>query len=205
MAASKLTKTIGLLYRMQRTDVERLYRQLLEIRKVTYATALRQMAREHGCGGTPNAPRREDLAELKRMSREDAKSISATWNRDVARQIEALYEANPRGNRQYYFSNLERWNAERNRWKLPQIALVTDTTTTEYARQRFREMNYPGGEKFIFTGPPPTCPDCMERFAAGIVGEAYTRRYSCPRHIGCPHTYVALNPPQIPCNELWLG
>lgn len=202
---TRLTRTIALLYRMESADTETLYNQLLEARKRAWKTALELSARIHGCRQVPNAPRREDLDELKRMSREDAESITQTWNRDVIRQIEKLYEANIRGNRQYYFSNLERWNAQRNTWKLPQIALVTETTTAEYARERFRKMNYPGGQKYVFDGAPPTCKDCVRRFAAGVVDASYIRRFPTPRHINCPHTWRVLRPPRLRCDQIWLG
>lgn len=205
MPSTALTKVISLLYRYADADRDGLYERLLTARKRAWDSALRREAQEHGCPGAAQAPRREDLEELKRMSREDADSIAATFNRDVTSEVERLYEANPRGNRRYYTSNLERWNTARNQWKLPQIALVTDTSTTEYARARFREMNYPSDMRYVFDGAPPTCPDCTERYAAGIVNEAYTRRFPCPRHPGCPHQWVALDKPKIDCSEMWRG
>lgn len=202
---SKLTQTIALLYRMHDADQRKLADELLTMRKKAWATALRAEARKHGCNKTPNAPRREDLDELKRMCAEDAKSIVATWNRDVTRQIERIYEENRKSNRRTYFKRLEAWDQARRAWKLPQIALVTETTTAEYARERFRKQNYLGGQKYVFAGPPPTCEDCSRRFGAGIVTEAYIRKYPCPRHIGCPHTWEVVKVPKIKCADLWLG
>jgi hypothetical protein len=205
MASTPLTQVISLLYRYADDDRDTLQERLLSARKTAWESALRREAQAHGCPGVPNAPRFDDLSELKRMSREDADSIAATFNRDVEREVERLYETNPRGNRNYYTSNLERWNTARNQWKLPQVALVTDTTTTEYARQRFREMNYPSDTRYVFDGAPPTCPDCTERYAAGIVDETYTRRFPCPRHPGCPHQWVALKTPKLDCADMWRG
>lgn len=202
---SRLTQIIGLLY--QRTDAERvqLERQLLEHRKRVWATALRAEAARHGCNKAPRAPSGSDLAELRRMSREDAESIARTWNRDVERQLEKLYAANPRGNRNYYARGMEAWAAEREAYKGPQIAIVTETTTAEYARQRFQEANYSGKERYRFEGPPPTCRECATLFAAGTVAETFIRRHPCPVHLGCPHRWVAVKLPKIPCNEMWLG
>lgn len=202
---SRLTDVIALFYRMTPDDERALAAQLLESRKQVWQTALRAEARKYNCNQVPNAPRREDLAELKRMSDEDAESITATWNRDAQRQVEKLYADNPRGNRFYYARRMEQWANERSRWKLPQIAVTTETQTAEYAKQRFNAMNLDGAQKYVFSGPPTTCEDCTRRFAAGVVDRAYTRRYPCPRHPGCPHTWEVLNKPRLRCEELWLG
>lgn len=202
---SRLTQVISLFYVMQPEDVRALDAQLLEARKRAWTAALRSEAARHGCNKAPSAPSGQDLAELKAQSADDAKSIAETYNKDVERQIEALYAENPRGNRTFYASRMEQWVAERNRWKQPQIGVTTDTTATEYARTRFRAMNYDGAVKYKFDGPATTCRDCTMRFAAGLVDEAYTRRYPCPRHVGCPHTWTVVRVPKIPCDELWLG
>lgn len=205
MPETRLTRTIALLYRMTDSDVRQLEQEILDARKAAWLSAMRAEAMAAGCNRVPNAPRREDLAELKRMSKEDAKSIAATWNRDVTRQIEQLFERNRRGNRRYYFKNLEAWDAARREWKLPQIAIVTDTTTREYAKDRFRKMNYEGGLRYVFSGGVAVCRDCASRYAAGVVDESYVRRYPCPRHIGCPHTWQVVNRPRVGCDQLWLG
>lgn len=202
---SRLTDTIALLYRMHDADVRALEDQLLEARKRAWATALRQEAAAHGCAKVPNAPRRDDLAELRRQSRDDARSIARTYNAEVTREIERIYADNPRANRNVYFSRLERWAAERDAWKRQQIALVADTTAAEYAREQFRRYNYTGEEQYVFAGPPPTCEDCASRFAAGIVGRTYIERYPAPRHIGCPHSWTPVRRPRLDCRDIWLG
>lgn len=202
---SRLTQIISLFYTMRADDTARLEAELLEARKRAWATALRNEARAFGCGQTPQPPSLRDLDELKTMSREDAASITATYNRDAQKAVEALYAENRRGNRYYYARRMELWANERQTWKGPQIAVTTDTQTSEYARRRFREMNLDGRERYVFSGPAPTCRDCSRRFAAGIVDAAYVRRYPCPRHPGCPHTWRVVNPPKLDCADLWLG
>lgn len=202
---TRLLQTIALLYRMASADVTALTDSLLERRKADWITVLSEEARRHGCNQRGQAPRLQDLAELRAMSTEDARSIADTWNRDLERQLVKLFDANPRGNRNYYFSNLERWAAERDRWKLPQIAIQTAQTTRWYAQNRFRVMNGLRGGRYRFVGPPPTCKDCITRFAAGIVDERYIQRFPCPRHISCPHSYELVRPKKISCDRLWLG
>lgn len=200
-----LLTTLRLLYQMQDADIMALADELLERRKVEWVTALNELAVQHGCQrGRANAPRLGDLQRLRDMSIADARQIARTWNRDVERQLRVLFESNIRGNRFYYYSNMERWANERAAWKNPQIAIQTAQSTRWYAQERFREMNALR-QRYIFTGPPPVCEECVGHFAAGIVDERYIRRNPTPIHIGCPHEWEALAPERIPCDEIWLG
>jgi hypothetical protein len=202
---TRLLQTLALLYRMAGADVTALTDSLLERRKADWITALSEEARRHGCNQRGQAPRLQDLTELRAMSAEDARSIADTWNRDLERQLVKLFDANPRGNRNYYFSNLERWAAERDRWKLPQIAIQTAQTTRWYAQNRFRVMNGLRGGRYIFTGPAPSCIRCVRLFAAGIVSEAYVQRHVTPVHINCPHQWDLIRPKKLSCDRLWVG
>jgi hypothetical protein len=202
---SRLTQIISLFYHMNLDDMNALSAQLLESRKRTWFEALRAEARAYGCNQVPNAPSGSDLAELKAMSKEDALSITNTYNRDVDRQIDKLYDANRKGNRFYYAKQMEAWSERRRAWKQPSIVVTTETQTSEFARSRFRQMNIPAGRKYIFAGGAPTCKDCVSRFAAGVVDEAYIRKYSTPRHLNCPHYWRELRLSKLKCETLWLG
>jgi len=200
-----LTRVIGLLYSMERDDITALAGDLLERRKAAWVTALQELAREHGCRSRrPTAPRREQLKELQRQAREDARSIARTWNRDVLREIRRLYDANPRGNRRYYARNMERWADARSEWKDPQIALQTEATTRWYAQEEFRRLNGLN-ERFVFSGPPPTCEVCVRLFAAGVVDKRFVERHATPVHVNCPHEWTAVAPKQLRCKDMWLG
>lgn len=201
---SRLTQIIGLFYRMEREDVAALADQLLDQRKHAWTTALTELAREMGCDRSPRAPSGGDLAELKRMSREDARSIAKTWNKDSQREIERLYEANHRGNRYYYAKRMEQWAAERNTWKAPQIALNTAQQTRHVAQQAFYKANGLG-KQYVFDGPPAVCEECVGHYAAGVVDQKYVDTHPAPVHINCPHWWKALPRERIPCSELWLG
>lgn len=202
---SRLTEAIALLYRMESADIRQLEAQLLEARKRAWANALQGEAQRHGCNKSPSAPRREDLAELKRLCREDAQSIADTYNKAVEREIERLYGTNPRGNRQFYFSNLERWSRQRDSWKLQQIALNTNTTATEYARQRFREQNYSGKERYRLVGASPVCAVCTRLLGMGFVSESVITLNPMPAHINCGHSWEIIKPPKLACQDIWLG
>lgn len=203
---TQLLKTIALLYKWQASEVNDLAAELLERRISIWRDALRVRAQEHGCAKAPNPPRKQDLTELKAMSNEDAKSIATTWNRDVEREIVRLFNANPRGNRNYYYSNLERWAAQRGAWKNLQIGLYTEQSTVHYANSRFYDMNgLRGSMRFLYSGPPPVSEECQRRFAAGLVTQEYVDKHPEPAHPNCPHTWTPTTRPQIPCDEIWVG
>jgi hypothetical protein len=202
---SRLTDVISLLYRMEDADIAALANELTTARARAWRLALTEEARKMGCTGAAKSPAGQDRIQLEGMSRKDAESIANTWNRDVTRRIEALYRANPRGNRNYYFSNLERWARERAVWKQAQIAMQTEQTTRFYAQRRFRVNNGITGGRYVFTGPAPVCRVCVREFARGVVTESYIRTHPAPRHIGCPHEWTQIATQRIPCNEIWLG
>jgi hypothetical protein len=201
---SKLLQVMGLLYRMEADDRTQLETQLLDRRKQAWTLALTEQARKYRCSRAPEAPRKQDLTELKRMSKEDAVGITKTWNGDVERQLQKLYDANPRGNRNYYAANMEQWARARGQWKDAQIAMQTEHSTRYYAKMRFFEMNTIR-PRFKVVGPPPVCPICIGHFGAGIVDMAYIRRNPAPFHVNCPHEWAEAVITDIPCNELWLG
>lgn len=201
-----LLQVIGLLYHWQPDEIQSLAADLLERRQSIWIQVLRVRAQEHGCNKVPISARREDLAELRRMSNEDARSIGATWNSDVDREVQRLFNSNPRGNRQYYISNLERYAARRGAWKNLQIGLYTEQSTAFYTNNRFRQMNGLRGQRYIYVGPPPVGEECIRRFAAGVVDEGYVQTHQTPAHPNCPHRYASVNPIQVDdCEELWLG
>jgi hypothetical protein len=202
---TRLLQTLALLYRMQPADVRLLADDLYARRQIEWMTALAQEAQRHGCTQPGQPPQRQDADTLRRMADEDAQHIADTWNRDVERQITKLFEANRRGNRNYYFSNMEQWASDRDKWKLPQIALQSAQTTRTYAQQRFRTENGLNGGRFIFTGPPPVCQICVREFAAGIVSARYIQAHKCPRHVGCPHEWAELKPGKLACDAIWVG
>jgi len=202
---SKLTQVISLLYSMQADDTAQLEARLLEQRKRVWTQALRDEARAHGCNGTPRAPGGGYLVDLTKLAIQDAESISTTWNRDVEKQVERIRAETPTANRFVYAHRMEQWAKERDAYKAPLIALVTETTTREMARDAFRKHNYDGNEKYVFSGPAPTCQKCVRLFAAGIVSKAFIDKHAAPVHITCPHYWKAVSPPKLKCGEMWLG
>lgn len=205
--ASKLTRIIAFLYKMQDSEIQALQDDLLRQMSRAWQKGITDEARRFGCpAARGNAPRGNDLADMKRLAKRDAESIGKTWNRDVERQVEKLYQANPRGNRQYYISNMQRWVEQRNAYKAPQIALMTETNIRQLARSRFwDENNITAGFKLV--GPPPVCKVCSQLIARGTVSKAVKEKNEAPVHIGCTHEWNAVNtkPSRIPCQQMWIS
>jgi hypothetical protein len=202
---TRLTRTISLLYQYQDADVTALANDLLEQRKRAWLQALRDVGREHGVTVPPRPPSGDDLRELRRLAQEDARSIAKTWNRQVAAEIQRIYDANPRSNRFAYTRQLERWAEERGKYKNVQIALQSELTTREYARDQFYRNNALRGGLYVFSGGAPTCKQCVRLFGMGIVDQRVRDRYGDSQHISCPHYWQRLNPEQIGNDGAWMG
>lgn len=204
---SELVQVISLLYSMQSDDIDTLESELLMRRKIVWRNTIEAQARLHGCpNAVANDPARNDLAELKAMCDEDARSIAHTWNTQLENEITRLFTANPRGNRTYYYSNIAQWNFRRNQYKAGQIALYTDSSTRAYTENRFRVENGLRGQKYVYQAQPPhVSEECIKRFAAGVVDEAYVQRHPVPAHVNCPHNWVVINADQVGCTDIWVG
>lgn len=204
---TRLLRILKLLYHQDAQDAQALADTLLAQRKAAWEAAIRAEARQVGYAGPVPAPRHADLAALKRMSQDDARSIVRTWNRDVDRQLARLYASNPRGNRRYYAKRMEQWAAERDRWKARQIAGFTEFSTKGAAQRRFWAMNGLRGAQYVLDGPPPICDDCRSLYGRGAVEQAVVDAHPTPRHVGCAHSWRLLpwttDPPRP--DALWVG
>lgn len=202
---NKLLRVIGLLYKMQPEDVKALTDSLQERRRAAWRGAIRQELRVAGCGGDAQGPSGNDRRKLRDWSRRDARRIARTWDRDVERQLQKLYNENPRGNRHYYAKRMQEWARARSEWKEPQIALATESETRQYAKDRFWSENKLTEGGFIFTGPSPVCAECIEHFSAGIVDYRYVRRNPAPVHPNCPHEWERSRRRRLNCERAWRG
>ena len=204
---TNLLKIIGLLYRQNEADAQELSNRLLEQRKVAWRSTLQREARQYGYTGPAEGPRYQDLAYIRDLCQQDARSIVATWNRDVERQLRRLFDVNPKGNRYYYAKRMEAWARERAQWKDRQIATQTEYTVVGYAKERFAQENGLRGALYKLDGPPAVCGDCLELFAAGVVTQDFVDRHATPVHIGCPHYWTRIkgSVPSPSARELWVG
>lgn len=200
-----LTDAIYDAYAYDESDTAKFTRQLTERRRATWINTLSELASKHGCNRLAGTPKGADAKKLADDSKADAESITNTYNNDLRRAIEKLYEQNRRGNQQYYISNLKKWQTKRDTWKVYQIALATDTTTRQYAFSRFYAENSALNRSYVATGPPATCKICIKLFAAGVVSYEFTQMNPFPAHINCPHSWKSAAPIKAVCDSLWLG
>ena len=179
--------------------------QLFEQSKRVWLSAIQDEIDYVGVNARAQGPNGVDYDYLRQMAEDDAASITATYNRDIERRINKLYEEFPNASKEFYIQSLRAWAEDRAGWKGIQIAANTEFKVREYAKRRFAKENFAKETRFIFTGPPATCEDCVKRFAAGIVDFAYKDEYPCPRHPNCPHHWKPVRKPKVDAANLWVG
>lgn len=202
---SRLADLITSLYSYDQDDIDKLAGKLTERRRASWINSLSDLAATHGCSQLAGTPKGTDARKLADDSRADAESIASTYNRELRNQVNRIFAANPRAQRSVYIKQLDAWAKRRDAHKTLTIALNTDGTARQFARERFYQMNVDLSKWFTASGPPPTCRLCIAIFAAGIVSFAYTQAHPFPRHQNCPHLYRAVAPTRAECGRLWLG
>ena len=203
---SRLLQIIARLYYWTDDEVSDLATQIEEQMKSAWLDGLRSQASSVGCrNASPRDPSGSDLRDIRTQAREDANSIANTWRRDVDRQLQRLYDRNPRGNRNYYSRNMEIWANQRGAWKNLQISLVNEQVGFNLAQRAFVRNNNLDLQ-FRYVGTPPVSDDCIRRTAAGLVDEAYVLRNPTPAHVNCPHIWQPVRTGQrVNCEDLWIG
>lgn len=172
----------------------------------TWRATLTSEARAAGSSKTGQGPNGRDLSELSRIARRDAASIVQTFQRDLERRIDAIYDDNPQVSRTDMRQALLLWAEDRAEWKDRQIANQNRGNARTYAQQRFNEENESGEALYLFAGPPPRESECAGLFAAGLVDRTFVERHPTPVHINCPHTWdVQVTRIGVPLDRIWVG
>lgn len=179
--------------------------QLFEQSKRVWLSAIQDEIDYVGVNARAQGPNGVDYDYLRQMADDDAASITATYNRDIEKRINKLFDEFPNASKEFYVQSLRAWAEDRSGYKGIQIAANTEFKVRDYARSRFREMNYAEETRFVFTGPAPTCSRCVKLFAAGIVDFAFVRATEIPVHINCPHFFKPVRKPKIDPSNLWVG
>lgn len=203
--ANSVTRAIALLYKFQDEEIADYAARLVTAKTRAYMDAVAEQLRRTGCTKSASNPAGADLRHLRSAARTEAESIVKTYNRDVEKQLQKLYDENPRGNRQYYISRMEAWAKRRDAQKSLSVALNTTQEARGYAKLRFAQKNKIE-TKFRFVGPPAVCKVCMRLFSKGLVTLAFVKRNPVPVHPGCPHEWESLTPTQsFDCEKIWTG
>jgi hypothetical protein len=201
----RLKRRLHVAYEFALPDEPTLAEIIYRHRAAAYQAAMTEQARTAGSRRRGHLPTGMDARYLKDVSLDDARSIRATFEKDLDREIERLYAANPDGRRDYYVSNLTTWADERAAWKDRQIALMNNKTARFYAQQRFKDMNKVTAN-YRFAGPAPVCEDCADKFALGEVGQSVVDVDPTPLHPNCPHEWIFTNAKiGLPLDQLWVG
>lgn len=202
---SRLKRRLSVAFEFAPPDVETLTQSIYNQRAQAWRDALTECASKVGSRARGVGPFGVDRQVLMDMSRDDAISIRETFNRDLEREIERLYTANPEGDRAYYIERLTVWADKRAEYKDRQIALMNNKTARHYAQQRFIDMNKVS-TRYRFVGPAPVCPDCGHHMAAGVVGQKYVDKHPAPVHPNCPHSWTMVGAkPGVDKDKLWVG
>ena len=203
---TKLQSVMRLAYGMRSDEEAVLARNIENHMQAAWTEQMRSEARSVGSKKSIPFPRGEALDMIRRQAITDAHSIRNTYNRGLEREIRRLYDANPRGNRNYYMKNIEDWHAKWQAWKDRQIALVNDKTARYMATQEFNTANDVQGARYVFDGPAPACDDCGAMFAAGEVNQDFVDRNPTPLHPNCPHYWTRVGGRVgVPIEQLWVG
>jgi hypothetical protein len=206
---SNVRKMVHLAARKDMLDVDHIRTVLVREGRKEYEAELGNLALQMGCPGRSgqltNGPILSDLAEIFQAH---AASIANTYNYDLARQINNLYEQNHRGNRHYYAAHLRGWDAIRKELKDPQIDMMTAGVAIAKAQEHFFQMN---GDLLAIAVLEPTtavCPVCQGWIERGEVPAWEAVSSPPPYHVNCPHTWRFKRADKLPteqCELLWMG
>lgn len=203
---TKLQAVMRLAYGMRADEQAVLARNIEDQLRGAWVDQMRLEARSVGSKKPIPFPSGSTLDVLRRQAITDARGILATYNSDLEREIRRLYDANPRGNRNYYMRNIEDWHTRRQAWKDRQIALANDKRARHMASQEFVSANQIQAPTFRFDGPAPACDDCGAMFAAGEVDQDFVDRNPAPLHPNCPHFWTRVSGRLgVPLEQLWVG
>jgi len=203
---SKVGKLVHLAARMDSVDLESIRAELLVLRVAAYEDEISIQAGRVGCGKAGALTNGSIISLLNDECIQDAQSIVATFNYDLAREIEAIRDETPRANRRTYASRLRDWNTERATKKNPQIAQYTEGTARAQAQADFYAFNDNLGVA-VLEPTDAVCPVCQGWIERGEVPISVATEDPPPYHVGCPHYFeiYADKVAKEDCLDLWVG
>ena len=200
-------KLVHLAMRQDIVDQENIRGQLLRIRRRAYEDELSIQAELIGCPGRSgqlsNGP---ILSALNQMSVEDAASIVNTYNYDLASAVTKIRSDTPTANRNTYANRLGKWDRDRAKWKMAQVAEWSDGTARAMAQDVFYTHNGSMGSATL-APQAAQCPVCQGWVNRGEVPITVAINNPPPYHPFCPHGWD-MNPDKVTkeqCQILWMG
>ena len=209
-----IQKLVHLAMRMDALHESSLQSALMDIGKGSFEATLTELARTAGCTSRKGLLTDEGLLNnLVNISARDAKSVTNTYNFDLATAIIGIRASAPRANRYIYARRLKEWDRSRTEWKSRQVALNTALKARTLAHAEFMTKN-PDLQGFaILEGPNPAQEAICQGFLnRGRVPIQVALENPSPFHIGCPHTWRFIftklgrkAQKDARCSDMWLG
>lgn len=202
-------KMVHLAMRQDVVDQDRIRSELLKSGRRAFESELTILAGRLGCPGRSGQLRNGPiLSELSDIYVEHAKSITNTYNYDLAGQILEIAFDVPRANRFTYAARLKRWDRLHGEFKQDTISMMTENVARSLADQYFfNENGYPEGGTARLEPTEAVCPICVGWVARGDVPLKVALNNPGPWHPSCPHFWVisAGKLSDEECRLLWLG
>lgn len=204
---TNVQKLVHLSMRQTADDIERIRGELLRTRRQAYEDELTIQAGRVGCPGRRGRlTTGPSLTELNNQSKEDAQSITNTYNYDLAFAAQHIASEVPTANRYTYAKRLGDWEAKRANWKKAQIAQYTTGTARALALSDFQRYNDVQGYATL-EPKEAVCPVCIGWVKRGQVPLQEATNNPPPYHVNCPHNWLT-KPGKVPkgeCPNLWMG
>lgn len=161
--------------------------QYLKVWKAQYNSYLAQVGTKIRVWRIPSIVK----SRFRQMSNNEAGKVAHTFNNDLWKKIRAILEANPNATSSQLKSEIAAWAANREKWKVPQIALYTERHATFLAGQDFLSQNRRAVKGTAHVEPQTAvCDRCKELIALGEIDINDTRQHRCPVHVNCVHEWV---------------
>jgi hypothetical protein len=206
---SNTGKLVHLALRNDAVDAERYRAQLLTTRRRAYEQELSLQAQRVGCNGRQGRLSEGDtLSAFNDESKEEAEAIVASYNYDLAVQIQAIRNETPTANRTTYAKRLAEWDTKRAAWKAKQIAEWTEGRARGQAVKDFMFNNGLENEGYVTVEPQEAAEEiCQGLVNRGQIPMREAQNISLPAHINCQHFFVT-HPAKVSrseCPDLWTG
>jgi len=204
---SPVMKLVHLAMRKDDVDEDETRTKLLKEGRRLFEDELTMQAARGGCPGRRGLLRNGPiLTELNNVYTDHAKSITNTYNYDLAAQIAQIRQDVPTANRHVYAKRLRRWDEQRAELKTPVISQMTEAVARSLAQEAFYDHNGMSGYAELM---PKTavCPVCQGWINRGHVPLNVAMGHPPPYHIRCPHFWQT-RPGQRTedeCRLLWMG
>ena len=155
-------------------------------RAKAYEQELKIQASRVGCDQYSGSLRiGPEWVALDEQSVNDARSITNTYNRDLARQVAKIRQDVPTANRHVYAKRLRDWNAGRSEWKNKDISQFTGNSARSKAQADFFRNNGIGEGYATLEPRTAVCPVCQGFLNRGEVPIPVAMSNPGPFHVKC--------------------